>query len=201
MGINFWPCPLSFIFAFKDLKRNSSKEKKPHLSFETPNFAELPLNVMHRTRTVRLCLSAWAASGVIRRRVAYNSSTRQIGFVNIFILIDWNFPTLSKWALEGNRIHISGITKFWFQKSDVKKSLFSSADSRRHTSLYQALPSLSNRKSDFRTMDAKMIFAFRSFNEIELFFVPLEFWRFSRVRRKQTVCKMRQAMNPRWLAL
>lgn len=93
---------------------------------------------MHRTRTVRLCLSAWAASGVIRRKVAYNSSTRQIGFVNIFILIDWNFPTLSKWALEGNRIHISGITKFWFQKSDVKKNLFSSADSRRHTSLFQA---------------------------------------------------------------
>ena len=82
---------------------------------------------MHRTRTVRLCLSAWAASGVIRRKVAYNSSTRQIGFVNIFILIDWNFPTLSKWALEGNRIHISGITKFWFLKKATLKKISSVA--------------------------------------------------------------------------
>ena len=75
--------------------------------------------------------------------------------------------------------HFGNYKVLVFKKSDVKKNLFSSADSRRHTSLFQALPSHSNRKSDFRTMDAKMIFAFGSFNEIFLLHLSFDGFRVS----------------------
>ena len=71
--------------------------------------------------------------------------------------------------------HFGNYKVLVFKKSDVKKNLFSSVDSRRHTSLFQALPSHSNRKSDFRTMDAKMIFAFEALMTSNFFLLHLSF--------------------------